>query len=92
MPDDDQTIIDLSAAAKPAENSTQKADEGPFCPFSWMLGHGQNPITKQVVPMPFANACLKERCAVYDKGNERCGVLSIAVGLPVPVTATGPNA
>lgn len=84
MSDDGPKVIDMSAAAKPAENSSQNEDEGPFCPFSWMLGHGQNPITKQVMPMPFANACLKERCAVYDAAGERCAIVSFAQRL-VPV-------
>lgn len=81
MPDDEPGVIDLSAAqGKPrSDSSNHEEDEGPFCPFSWMLGHSQNPLTKQVMPMPFANACLKEKCAVYDADGDRCGILSLAV-------------
>lgn len=105
MPDG-PNVIDLSQVKdqETADSSNNDADEGPFCPFSWMLGHGQNPITKQVMPMPFANACLKERCAVYDKAGEQCGILSLAVATrsafpgvhpaegPAPADAPDPKA
>jgi hypothetical protein len=87
--------IDLSAARAKREaehgrdqDSTHPADEGPFCPFSWMLGHNQNPITKQVTPMPFMNTCLKEKCAVYDAASEKCGILVIAKSASVHAIAT----
>lgn len=75
--------IDLSAAQeKPRSDSSNKPDDdGPFCPFSWMLGHSVNPLTKQAHPVPFANACLRERCAVYSRTDEGCGILSMSHAL-----------
>jgi hypothetical protein len=80
MPDG-PSVIDLSAARPQGDDGDEGAPEEPalFCPFSWMLGHQQNPISKAVSPMPFSNGCLKERCAIYDTHGERCGVLTIAV-------------
>jgi hypothetical protein len=87
--------IDLSAArakrdaaAEPDQDSTHPADEGPFCPFSWMLGHNQNPITKQVTPMPFMNTCLKEKCGIFNAASGQCGILTIAKSASVQAIAT----
>lgn len=73
-------VIDLSAAKEQprSDSSNKEEDTGPFCPFSWMLGHGQNPLTKQVHPVPFANACLRERCAIWNAEAEQCAVLTLA--------------
>lgn len=81
---DDPRVIDLGSRAEDAGNSSQPGDEGPFCPFSWMLGHGKHPLSNQPVPMPFMNTCVKERCAVYDKEGARCAIVSFAQRL-VPV-------
>jgi hypothetical protein len=94
VPDNPSSIIDLSKARdkepEKGESSNNDADEGPFCPFSWMLGHGQNKVTNQLIPMPFANACLKERCAVWDAEGEQCGVLSLAVATRSAFPGTQP--
>jgi hypothetical protein len=75
------SVIDLSAARPQDEGGDDGAPEEPalFCPFSWMLGHQQNPISKAVSPMPFSNGCLKERCAIWDAQGGRCSVLTIAI-------------
>jgi len=93
-------IIDLSAARDQAaeergrsDSSNKTGDEGPFCPFSWMLGHGQNKLTNQVIPVPFANACLQERCAIWNAERQQCSVLTIAQAhAPVPEPAEAPSA
>jgi hypothetical protein len=91
MPDG-PSVIDLSAARPQGDDGDEGAPEEPalFCPFSWMLGHQQNPISKAVSPMPFSNGCLKERCAIWNARDEQCSVLSMAMSTRSAFPGTQP--